>query len=209
MPKRTIIYISVFLILFIGAMFKSFIFSGQYPIKNHPSNGSAVIAFGDSLIVGVGASEGHDLVSELSNRVDVAIVNKGVSGNTTRDALLRLEDDVLKQDPKVVMILLGGNDFIQKIPRDETFTNLASMIDQIQERGGIVLLLGIQGGLITDGYDKEFKKLAKEKGAAYVSNVLNGVIGNPEYMSDPIHPNDAGYLRIADRISHDLAVLVQ
>src|SRR4051812_13324715 len=78
-------------------------------IANYPSGGSDVIALGDSLVAGTGATEGRDLVSDLSRDIGAPIVNLGVSGDTTADGLARLAQ-LDQYHPKVVIVLLGGND---------------------------------------------------------------------------------------------------
>lgn len=165
-----------------------------------PQNGSTVIAFGDSLIEGVGATAGNDLVSLLSRDLGVPIVNAGVSGDTTTMARARFERDVLARDPRTVLILLGGNDFLKRVPREETFENLRAMIGALHDRGTFVVLLGVRGGLVGDSYEKDFAVLADETGILYVPNVLDGILGKPELLADAIHPNDAGYALIAERV---------
>ncbi len=186
------------LVILLGIYFLFFIGSTQ--IKNYPSSGTDIVAFGDSLIAGVGAtSDNTNLVGVLSRRLGKPIVNLGVSGNTTANGLKRLSE-LDKYKPKVVMLLLGGNDYLQKVPIDTTFSNLEKIIKDIQSRGAVVLLLGVRGGIINDKFDERFEELAEKTGSAYVSNVLDGLITKNEYMADAIHPNDTGYAKIAARV---------
>lgn len=173
--------------------------SNSHKIKNYPSTGSTIIAFGDSLVQGVGSTEGNDFVTVLSQKINTPIINLGHSGDTTSDALLRI-NDVTAKDPKIVMVLLGGNDFLKRVPRSQTLQNLERIITTIQNTGAIVILLGVRGGLITDTYESDLQSLAERTGSAYVSNVLKGLIGNHAYMYDSVHPNNVGYARIAERI---------
>ena len=179
-------------------------FSGPGAITNVPADGTSIVAFGDSLVAGVGATPGNDFVSQVATTVGEPIVNLGTSGDTTRDALARI-DEVLDQDPKVVIVLLGGNDFLQNIPEAETFANLETIIETIHESGSAVLLLGVRGGVLRDNFKEPFAALANTHNTAYVSDVLDGLITSPELMSDRIHPNDAGYAIIAGRVSPVLA----
>jgi len=176
-----------------------YFFPSTYAIKNYPSSGETIIAFGDSLVQGVGSIEGNDFVSLLAARINTPIINLGRSGDTTAEALTRI-DSVLSKNPKVVMVLLGGNDFLKRVPKHEMLSNLEKIITTIQNRGAVVILLGVRGGLITDGYESDLKSLAETTGSAYVPNVLKGLIGDPKYMDDSVHPNNAGYVIIADRI---------
>lgn len=177
-------------------------------VRNYPSKGTDIIAFGDSLVAGVGASPGRDFVSLLSQKIGQPIVNLGKSGDTTAGGLARLgELDAYK--PKVVIVLFGGNDYLQRVPQEQIFDNLTEIVESIQAKGAIVLLLGVRGGLLNDHFDTGFKKLHTTRDTAYVSDVLDGLLGKQEYMSDEIHPNDAGHARIAERVYPTLAPLLK
>ncbi len=180
-----------------------FFFKPDAKITNYPSNGDSIVAFGDSLIEGVGASTGNDMVSQLSKKIGEPIINLGIAGNTTEQGLARV-GRIAEYKPKVVIVLLGGNDFLKKVPKVETFKNLDAIVTKIQSMGAVVVLLGVQGGLLGDPYEDLFEELAKAKGTVYVSNVLDGLIGNQKYMKDAVHPNDAGYMMIVERVAPEI-----
>ncbi|MEK7636394.1 MAG: GDSL-type esterase/lipase family protein [Patescibacteria group bacterium] len=192
------VIIAVFGVLILGGVFYFFSMDRRYIDK--PRTGSAVIAFGDSLIEGVGSSQGNDLVSLLSQELKIPIINAGISGDTTFSALTRVSLDVLNHDPKIVILLLGGNDAIRRYKPLDTFRNLEEIIARIHAQGSAVLLLGVRGGFFSDAYKKEFKSLAQKTKVSYIPDVLSGVFGRSRYMYDAIHPNDEGYRIIADRI---------
>lgn len=178
-------------------------------IKNYPSSGTDIVAFGDSLIFGQGASSADkNFVSLLSDRIGKRIVNLGVPGNTTQNALDRI-NELDRYNPKVVILLLGGNDYLQKVPIGKTFQNLGVIIQKIQSKGSVVLLLGVRGGILNDKFDTEFEKISSKYHTAYVSDVLSGLITNMQYMSDAVHPNDLGYQKIADRVYPVLVKLIK
>lgn len=170
------------------------------PSGARPTGGANVIAFGDSLVSGVGASAGHDFVSVLSSRLGVRILNAGRPGDTTASALARLDQAVLARNPRVVIVLLGGNDFLRRVPRDRTFDNLETIVTRIRQRGAAVVLVGVSLGLFTDSYAAQYLALAERTSAAYVPDVLDGIYGHGDRMADQIHPNDRGYVIVADRI---------
>ena len=184
------------------------LFNPTTTVTNYPGEGTTIIAFGDSLIEGVGASVGNDLPNLLSIGIGKPIENMGVPGETTNDGLARI-DAVIAKDPKLVIVLLGGNDYLKRIPIDDTFQNLETIIDRIHESGAMVLLLGIQGGILGDPFKERFAALAALKGVAYVPNVLSGVIGNASLMDDAVHPNNAGYAAIAAKILPELEQLIE
>lgn len=169
-----------------------------------------VVVIGDSLSVGVGADKPDEgYVGLLEKRLGIKIVNQGISGNTTEDGLARLERDVLAHKPALVIIELGGNDFLRKVEADQVFANLEKMIDQVQAREIPVLLLGIQSSVIRDQHEADFRALAHRKGTAYVPNIVADVAANQALKADPIHPNSAGYITLADRIEPELRKLVE
>ncbi len=119
--NKSIFIIGTLSVLLVFGIFY-FIFNKD-TYSNYPSNGTDIVAFGDSLIQGVGASSvDKNLVSILSRRIGKPIINLGVSGNTTADGLNRL-DQLDKYKPKVVILLLGGNDYLRKVPKETTFNN--------------------------------------------------------------------------------------
>jgi lysophospholipase L1-like esterase len=165
------------------------------------------IAFGDSLTAGFGASGGNDYPTLLSAKIGRKILNKGVPGETTENALNRVEG-IVRMQPRVVLLCLGGNDALQQLPMDKTFANLSTIIDRLQAGGSFVVLIGVRSASIRDRYDKEFKKLAKEKHVLLVPNILSGILGTPNLMSDYVHPNDNGYKAIAERLEKILNPLL-
>ncbi len=185
-----------------------FYLSKEKPIRNYPSKGTDIIAFGDSLVEGVGASAGNDFISLLSRKIGRPVINLGKSGDTTAEALRRI-GDLDDYHPQVVLLLLGGNDHLRKVPIAETFKNLSVLIEDIQGRGAIVVLLGVRGNLFGDKFEPEFEKLQNNYQTAYIPDVLSGLFGHREYMADPIHPNDAGYAVIANRVYPVLVKLLQ
>jgi lysophospholipase L1-like esterase len=176
-----------------------FIFRPAEKITNFPPQNDMVVAFGDSLVAGNGSTSGHDFVSNLSAMIGRPIINLGVAGNTTADALARV-DKVVDLKPGIVLVLLGGNDYLRHVPQETTFANLDQIISTIQSSGAVVVVVGVRGGLLSDHYNSDFRDLAKRHGALFVPNILDGLLGDKSLMSDEIHPNDAGYVRIANKV---------
>lgn len=169
-------------------------------ITNYPPDGNTVVAFGDSLVSGIGAKTPGGFVTMLSDDLGVPIINLGRGGDTTAHALDRI-DEVLARDPDITLVLLGGNDYLDRVQKEEVFGNLDRIIVSLHEKGSVVVLLGVRGGLLGDGYKDEYKRLAEKHNTAYVSDVLDGLLGESEYMDDAIHPNEAGYGIIAGRVA--------
>jgi lysophospholipase L1-like esterase len=175
----------------------------SWTITNAYPSGANVIAFGDSLTEGYRVDPGQGWPEQLAAIVDRPILNRGVSGNTTGDALARLERDVLAQDPRVVLVCLGGNDMLRRMPADQQFDNLRTIVRRIQDKGALVVLIGTEGFKILSAvdYGDRYQALARETGSVYVPDLMQGVLTDPGLMVDQIHPNARGHAKIARRIA--------
>jgi len=203
MKKRIILIIIFILILIIGYFV---VRGGSKNSFDKPKN-STIVAFGDSLVAGNGSTEGNDFVSVLSRKIGVLIENFGHSGDTSADALARI-DTVIERDPGIVILVIGGNDILRKVPIATTKDNISSIVETLQKNNTRVLLVGVKGAILNDPYADMYESITDEYDIAYMPNILSGLLGKSKYMSDAIHPNDIGYARIADRLSEILKPLV-
>ena len=162
-------------------------------VRNLESRGTHIIAFGDSLTAGYGANAGEDYPSDLAKLLGRDVINAGVSGDTTESALARLDADVLQRDPRIVIIGLGGNDFLRGEPIATTEANLRNIIRQVQAAGAMVVLLGFDFPSLTANYGKMYKRVASDERCLLIPEMLHGIIANPALKSDEIHPNAKGY----------------
>ena len=194
--------ISIVGLLIVFVLFFSLSNNNSAPPTNLPLKSSGpIIAFGDSLVVGVGSSQTRGgFVTRLENKLGIEIINAGVSGNTTRDGLARLESDVLSKNPKLVIISLGGNDYLKRLPSEESTSNLNQIVSRIHQTGSAVILLGVKTGIVSDASKKIFGDVVGNHNPIYIENILGGIIFNDELMADAIHPNDDGYDIFTDKI---------
>ena len=169
-------------------------------IKNIDSHGKNIICFGNSITFGYGASPGKDFPRALAKMIDIPVINSGLDGDDTNTALKRLNNDVLSRNPLLVIIEFGGNDFLRKIPLEDTLKNIEEMIVKIHSVGAMVALADISMGIIMDSYSKGFKRLCNKHQVIYIPSLLKGIITNESLRSDFIHPNASGYKVIAHRI---------
>ena len=190
----------VYSILAIGIVFVAYVLvfkplGGDSDISDYET----IICFGDSLTHGTGASEGMDYPSQLSELIEMPVINAGVPGDTTARALARLDRDVISKNPDVVLITLGGNDLKNGVSKNVAFSNLKKIVDTIQSNGARVIIGGIEFPFRDRGYGKGYRELAEQTGAVLIPNIFEGIMGNRNLMSDPIHPNEAGYKMIAQK----------
>jgi len=172
----------------------------KYEIKNIDSQGKNIICFGNSITFGYGVQTGEDFPSQLAKKLDIPVINAGKDGDTSSDALGRLEEDVLEKEPLLVIIEFGGNDFLKKIPLSITLENINKMVEKILAKKAMVALVDISTEMLLTDYYSRYKRLAKNKGLIFIPRLLKGIITNPQLKSDFIHPNAGGYKIIAERI---------
>lgn len=177
-----------------------FIGCAKREIKNIDSKGTNIICFGDSITFGYGVEPGEDYTSALAKLMPIPVINMGIDGDTSTEALKRLESDVLGREPLLVIIEFGGNDFLRKIDKEVTLNNVKEMIEKIQAKGAMVAIVDISAGMFLAEYRAAFSKLAREKKAIFIPSILRGIITNPHLKSDFIHPNAEGYKIVAQRI---------
>ncbi len=198
MKNRTFLLLAGVLLLIIVA--------GLWPspyahVRNLGSSGANLIAFGDSLTAGYGAGAGEDYPSRLSALIGMPVINAGISGDTTASALARLDTDVLARDPRIVIVGLGGNDFLNGVPIQTTEANLREIVHKIEGAGAMVVLLGFRFPSLSADYEAMYERVAKDEGCLLVGRVLRGILNDQSLKSDAIHPNAKGYALMAERVA--------
>lgn len=182
---------------------------------SHPKHdavpaGTTVLILGDSISYGTGANKGEDYPSILAAKSGWAVVNAGVPGDTSADGLKRLPDLLEEHTPKLVLVELGGNDFLRHVPHDQISQNLRAILKQIKAKGIPVVMLavpkpnvfGAAVGSLSD--DPLYELLGKETQTPVVSDVLSDVLGKNALKSDTIHPNAAGYRLVGENLAEAL-----
>jgi acyl-CoA thioesterase-1 len=169
-----------------------------------------VVAFGDSLTIGLGLLEQEAYPALLQRKIDEAgyqfeVVNAGVSGDTSAGALRRL-DWALEGDVKVLIVAFGGNDGLRGLPVSQMKENLATIIDKARERNVVVILAGMEappnfGQEYATQFRQAFQEVALKKRVLFLPFLLNNVAGKPELnQADGIHPNQQGTRIVADNV---------
>lgn len=204
---RALIAIGAVLLLAIAVWF--FWPSPYAKVKNLASPGTAVIAFGDSLTAGYGAQPGEDYPTVLSRLIHVPVINAGVSGDTTESALARIDSDVLTKDPRIVVVGLGGNDFLRGVPIATTEANLRTIVRKIESANAMVVLLAFRFPSLTENYEEMYGRVGKDSGCLVIKGVLSGILTDASLKSDAIHPNARGYAKMADRIASPVNKLIR
>ena len=161
---------------------------------------AVVVAFGDSLTSGYGAEAGEDYPSVLAKLSGWQVVNAGVPGELSAAGLARLPGVLKEQRPALVLLCEGGNDILTDAPPEKIEANLDAMIRLCREAGAEVVLLAVpQKGLLLKPAPL-FAKVAKRSGAPLVEDAITDVLKKNSLKSDYVHPNAAGYARIAEAV---------
>lgn len=174
-------------------------------VPNLDSPGRTIVCLGDSITSGVGASRAYP--DRLAARLGVEIVNAGVPGDTAEDGLARL-DQVLALDPWLVVVELGGNDILRRVPPERTEAALRAILDRLLAARVAPVLVQIEtpfGGR----YSAIFDELGDEYDVPVVEDVLGDVLLDPALKADTIHPNDQGHEVLAEALAEELKPILE
>lgn len=162
--------------------------------------GATILAFGDSLTYGTGAREDEAYPQVLARLTGHPVVNAGVPGEITERGLARLPRVLEETAPALVVLCHGGNDILRKLPAERTAEHLTQMIRTIRATGAQVVLLGVpRFGILLDTAEL-YEEVAEREQVAIEADVLPDILSDNALKSDPIHPNAAGYARLAEAV---------
>lgn len=160
-----------------------------------------VLAFGDSLTAGVGATPEQAYPAQLAGMIGRRVVNAGVPGETTAEGLQRLSEQLDAYSPRMLLLCLGGNDMLRRLPSQETVANLRAMVRLARERGVAVVLIGVPQPSLLGGAPEFYAEIAREFGLVYEGEALADVLHDRALKSDLIHANAQGYRQVAERLT--------
>ncbi|RPI11434.1 MAG: arylesterase [Zetaproteobacteria bacterium] len=187
--------------------------SGSAPdfrrVANLSAPGDLVVFFGDSITQGYGVRPDESFPAVVGQTLGVPFVNAGVSGDTMAAGLARIERDVVARRPRLVVVGFGGNDFLRRVPVEDTLRSLETIVGTLVQEGTMVVILHVGVGLGSDPYLKGFQAVADRRGAVLVPDILGGILANPDMRLDPIHPNAKGQRLIAERVIKTLRPLLE
>jgi acyl-CoA thioesterase-1 len=180
-----------------------------HPRPEAPDTRPAIVAFGDSLTAGFGADPGQSYPDDLQRQFDklgysYRVVNQGVSGETTSDALLRL-DAVIAAKPRIVILEFGGNDGLRGLPIASAQANLQQMIEKMQAAHIQILLAGLTlppnyGPEYIKPFERMYHDLAAKYHLRLIPFLLEGVFERGLFQQDGIHPDAQGYAMVSDTV---------
>jgi len=165
---------------------------------------AVVLAFGDSLTFGTGAADDESYPVQLEKLIQRRVVRAGVPGEVTSQALERLPAALDEHAPRLLILCIGGNDFLRRLGHQQAERNVREMVKLARSRGVGVLLVGTPEPGFTVSPPAFYAGIAKEFRVPYEPSIIGEVLKDRALKADPIHPNARGYRLIAERLAEQL-----
>jgi acyl-CoA thioesterase-1 len=175
------------------------------------ANAQGILIVGDSISAAFGMDIADGWVALLEQRLEaegesIPVVNASVSGDTTAGGLARLPRLLERHSPEIVVIELGGNDGLRGMRPTDMQQNLSRMVEQAQDSGADVLLLGMRlppnyGQRFTDAFAQVFDDVSTEHEVPLMPFLLEGIAGTADQslmQADGVHPTAQAQQHILD-----------
>lgn len=179
----------------------------QYQSLGYQAN---VVAFGDSVTFGYGVAPEYAYPTILAELSNWHVMNLGVSGERADEAKLRIDQVLHEMQPKLVIIELGGNDFLQRRSASAVKEDLRSIIQSVKNYGAIPVLVAVPAltpVAVVTGKPSDasiYQELGQEEKVNVISDVFSDILGQESLKQDMIHPNQQGYRLLAEKIYQQL-----
>lgn len=175
-----------------------------------PAPALKILAVGDSLTEGLGVASDEAYPAQLERALraggyDVAVVNAGVSGETSSGTLQRI-DWLLQQQPDIVILAIGGNDGLRGIDPALTEQNIDKLVERIQATDAVIVLAGMEmvrnlGSDFVSDFRAVYPRVAERRGVMLMPFLLEGVAADRALnQPDFIHPNADGYAEVVKNL---------
>ncbi|MBP7455805.1 MAG: arylesterase [Ottowia sp.] len=174
--------------------------------------GSTVLALGDSLTFGTGASAETSYPTVLAGLTGWNVVNAGVPGDTSAQALARLPALLAEHQPKLVIVSIGGNDFLRKLPESDTRTHVHAICKQSLDAGAQVLLVAVPRATVAAALGQMtdhalYAEVAKDLKIPLQREAWGEVLAQPDLRADAVHANARGYAQFARSVQSTAAAV--
>ena len=177
---------------------------GERPKLERLPSDAVVLAFGDSLTYGTGAGEDESYPAQLEKLIGRRVVRAGVPGEVTAQALARLPSALDEHAPRLLLLCIGGNDFLRRLGNRQAEQNVREMVKLAHGRGIAVLLIGTPEPGFGVAPPTFYAGIAKDYRLPYAEGLIGEVLKDRSLKADPIHPNARGYRIIAERLAEQL-----
>jgi len=180
-------------------------------LKSMPPGG-VLVCLGDSLTSGLRLDKSGTYPGFLAEDTGLSVINAGVANDTAADALARVERDVLAHEPDVVLIMIGGNDYLYETPREVFEERLDELVSRVSAACGRVVLVEVPSGIVSDRFGGTYRRVAARYRlplvpdsvlrARFLSGLLFDSLRPDKYREtiDGIHLTEAGQRRLASAL---------
>ncbi len=170
-----------------------------------------VLVMGDSLSAAHGLATSQGWVALTADRIAEThprwkVVNASISGETTAGGAARIDAELARNTPTVVVIELGANDGLRGLPLAQTRDHLDRMIRAAKASGAKVLLVGMRlppnfGSRYTQGFADNYSALAQAHGISLLPFLLEPIARDRDnFQADNLHPVAAAQPRLRDHV---------
>lgn len=179
---------------------------GETPKEVALPPGTVVLALGDSLTAGAGVSPEQAWPALLAQRTGWQVVNGGVNGDTSAQGLQRLPALLEAHRPALVLVTLGGNDMLRRLPVQALEENLARVVVKCKAEGAKVVMVAtpqpsLAGAVLRNLPVPEFyRHVASSHQVPLIEDAIADVLSDPQLKGDQVHPNAAGHAVLSEKI---------
>lgn len=209
-PPSLLLFLQFLLAVIVSAGLAVSAANPAWAMDRSSSPEPVIVCFGDSITSGYGVNPGQSYPADLSAKLHARgyhyrVLNMGVGGNTTKDAVGRLPE-VLRAHPAVVIVEFGGNDGLRGLPLSVTRANLGTITSTLLHSGSKVLLVGITlppnyGAAYVHQFDAIYRDVARKYKVPLLPMLYANVYKVPGAVQpDGIHPTAKGANLIAGNI---------
>ena len=165
------------------------------------ANDAVIVAFGDSLTFGTGAEPTESYPAVLEKMIGRQVVNAGVPGEITGDGLSRLPEVLEREKPALLLLCHGGNDELRRLNQQQAANNIREMVRLAKRKEVAVVLIAVPALGLSLSPASMNHEIAKELSIPIEEETLSAILADGSLKSDYIHPNAAGYRRMAESIA--------
>ena len=174
--------------------------------------GATVLALGDSLTFGTGAGAETAYPAVLAALTGWNMLNAGVPGDTSAQALARLPALLAEHRPQLVIVSIGGNDFLRKLPESDTRANVHAICKQSLDAGAQVLLVAVPRATVAAALGQMtdhalYADVAKDMKIPLQREGWGEVLAKESLRADAVHANAQGYAQFARSVQGTAAAV--
>lgn len=171
--------------------------------------GSVLVCAGDSLTSGLSIkSDDETYVAALRRRLPCTVINAGVANDKTGDLLARVDKDIIRRKPTIVLVFIGGNDFLDGTPRSKFGQQFEALVSRIAAAGPKIAIVEVPTGIVWNPYAGIYRKVAARYGATLIPESRLRCWFSVELLArdhlakpltlDGIHLSPSGAVRVAE-----------